>query len=238
MSFLTSYAQKVEKRKKVEEMDNSEELDNNVLEEHPIFNHHVHWKKQEPILGMRFEDPKQLKSMLCNCAVKNGYQLWFEKNYSKRLLVLCCKGDCTFRLYASWMSIEHNFQIKSLKSKHQCARNYKLGSIVNYLWIGSHYTKEILHRQKLTIRQLRLEVIKKFGIEVSISQCRRAKQYAMNIFEGTLIENYAKLWSYGEEIRRSNPSSTVSMDVLIMQDGTNHFSKYCVCFDGVKKGWL
>ncbi|KAL7605223.1 hypothetical protein Lser_V15G17339 [Lactuca serriola] len=167
---------------------------------------------------MRFQNPKQIKSMLCNYAVKNGYQLWFEKNYSKRLLVLCCKGDCTFRLYASWMSIEDNFQIKSLKSEHQCARNYKPG-FVNYRWIDSHYTKEILHKQKLTIRQLKLEVIKKFGIEVSISQCRRAKQYAMNIIEGTLIEHYAKLWSYGEEIRRSNPGSTVNMDVLTIPDG-------------------
>ncbi|CAI9286312.1 unnamed protein product [Lactuca saligna] len=90
--------------KKIEEIDNNEEFDNDVLEEHPIFNPHVHWKKQEPILGMRFEDPKQLKSMLCNYAVKNGYQLWFEKNDSKRLLVLCCKGACTFMLWASCMS--------------------------------------------------------------------------------------------------------------------------------------
>nr|KAJ0210286.1 hypothetical protein LSAT_V11C400175160 [Lactuca sativa] len=115
---------------------------------------------------------------------------------------------------------------------HRCSRNYKLGSIVNYQWIGSHYTEEILHRQKLTIRQLRLEVIKKFSIEVGISQCRRAKQYAINIIEGALIEHYVKLWSYGEEIRRSNPGSTVSMDVLTMLDATNHFSKKVIGIDG------
>ncbi|CAI9301587.1 unnamed protein product [Lactuca saligna] len=41
---------------------------------------------------MRFKDPSQLKSMLCNYVVAKGYQLCFEKNDRKRLLVKCCKG--------------------------------------------------------------------------------------------------------------------------------------------------
>lgn len=65
---------------------------------HPRFNEKIHWKTQKPILGMRFENPKQLKNMLCNYAVANRYQLAFKKNDNKRLLVKCCKGECTFRL--------------------------------------------------------------------------------------------------------------------------------------------
>lgn len=206
--------------------------------EHCIFNENIPWKNQCPVLGMRFENPKQLKHMLCNYAVANGYQLCFNKNDNQRLLVLCCKGDCSFRLWASWMGDEHSFQIKSLKSDHTCARNYKLGSIVTYKWIGSHYTKEMLHRQKLTIRQLRLEVIKKFGIDVSLSQCRRARQHAMSLIEGTLTEHYAKLWSYGAEITRTNPGSTVKVEVNPMPDGKNYFSKFYVCFEAIKKGWI
>ncbi|XP_023737650.1 uncharacterized protein LOC111885646 [Lactuca sativa] len=194
--------------------------DNEVEEEdveiHSIFNPDMQWKRQVPILGMKFESPKQLKNMLCNYAVANGYQLCFKKNDSKRLLVVCCKGACPFRLWATWIRQEVSFQIKSLKIEHNC---------------------EILHRQKLTIRQLRLEVIRKFGIQVSLSQCRRAKTHAMNIIEGTLIEHYPKLWSYGEE-RRSNPGSTIKMDIQCMPDGLTYFSKLYVCFANVKSGWL
>ena len=44
-----------------------EECENNPeCEEHCIFNKEIPWKKQKPILGMRFENPKQLKHMLCN----------------------------------------------------------------------------------------------------------------------------------------------------------------------------
>ncbi|CAI9280430.1 unnamed protein product [Lactuca saligna] len=61
--------------------------DNEVEEEdveiHSIFNPDIQWKRQVPVLGMKFESPKQLKKMLCNYDVANGYQLCFKKNDSK-----------------------------------------------------------------------------------------------------------------------------------------------------------
>ncbi|KAL4577023.1 hypothetical protein LXL04_013124 [Taraxacum kok-saghyz] len=41
----------------------------------PKFNPNVNWRLQSPVLGMRFENPQQMKEMLCNYAVANGYQL-------------------------------------------------------------------------------------------------------------------------------------------------------------------
>lgn len=50
-----------------------------IHEEVTTFNENVHWKKQKPVLGMRFENPKQLKHMLCNYVVAKGYQLCYKK---------------------------------------------------------------------------------------------------------------------------------------------------------------
>lgn len=52
------------------------------------------------------------------------------------------------------------------------------------------------------------------------------------------MQHYAKLWSYGKEIRRSNPSSTLKLQVNCMPDGKHYFCKFYVCFDGVKRGWM
>ncbi|XP_023732226.1 uncharacterized protein LOC111880046 [Lactuca sativa] len=71
----------------------------------------------------------------------------------------------------------------------------------------------------MSVRMLREEVKTDFGINVSMSQCRRANKYALSLVEGTIAENYARLWSYGEEIRRSNPGSTVKICVDSMPDG-------------------
>ena len=50
---------------------------------------------------MRYEHPEQLKIALANYGVANGYQLWFERNDWKSLLVYCGRdmqaGRCAGR---------------------------------------------------------------------------------------------------------------------------------------------
>ncbi|KAJ9552780.1 hypothetical protein OSB04_016825 [Centaurea solstitialis] len=67
---------------------------------------------------------------------------------------------------------------------------------------------------------------------------RNAKKYALYEIEGSLVEHYAKVWSYGEELRRSNPGSTIKIGVDVMLNGKTYFSKFYVCFKGVKDGWI
>ncbi|CAI9268545.1 unnamed protein product [Lactuca saligna] len=235
--FLSKLCVDDEDANNIVDDDNGREVEVNI-QTHSIFNELLHWKKQKPILGMRFKGPGQVKSMLCNYVVANGYQLCFEKNDRTRLLVRCSKGACTFRLWASWMSDEESFQIKSLKADHNCARNFKFGSLVTYAWIGSHYTKEIVESHKISVRKLWLKVMAKFGIQVSMGQCRRANKYALKLIEGNLVEHYGKIWSYGHEILRTNPGSTVKLDMEDGPDGKKYFSKFYCCFQGVKQGWI
>ncbi|GJS82913.1 hypothetical protein Tco_0749454 [Tanacetum coccineum] len=57
---------------------------------------------EQPILGMRYDHPEQLKLALANYGVACGYQLWFQKNDWRQLLVYCgrdvstrrCAGSC------------------------------------------------------------------------------------------------------------------------------------------------
>ncbi|CAI9266035.1 unnamed protein product [Lactuca saligna] len=209
---------------------------------YPIHNENQKWDKMVPILGMRFSNPMELKNCLTNYAVKNGYNLYFEKNDSQRLLVRCCKENknpsCPFRLWASWMSSERSFQIKSLVDEHNCSRVFKLGSIVTYKWIGMHFKNQLLKNPKMSIRKMKAKVSTKFNLIVSVTQCRNARRYALDEIEGSLIEHYGKVWSYGEEIMRTNPSSTVKINVNVMPDSTTYLSKMYVCFKGVKDGWI
>lgn len=60
----------------------------------------------------------------------------------------------------------------------------------------------------MTTRQVRIEVIKN-GICVSLGKYKRAKKHALTIFKSNLIEHYAKLGSYKEDIKRTNPCSII-----------------------------
>ncbi|GKC96567.1 calcium/proton exchanger [Tanacetum coccineum] len=60
------------------------------------------WKDMVPILGMKFKDHEDMKMMLANYGVVNGYQLWYKRNDYKSLLVLCGRnvkeGRCASRV--------------------------------------------------------------------------------------------------------------------------------------------
>nr|GEX71852.1 zinc finger, PMZ-type [Tanacetum cinerariifolium] len=56
---------------------------------YPSFDPSTPWDQCQPFLGMKFENPQQLKYMLENYRVANGYQLWFMQNDHSKLLVYC-----------------------------------------------------------------------------------------------------------------------------------------------------
>ena len=58
----------------------------------PSHNENEEWEQMVPVLGMKFSNPLELKLCITNYAVKNGYDLWYEKSDHQRLLVKCCKG--------------------------------------------------------------------------------------------------------------------------------------------------
>nr|KAJ0193556.1 hypothetical protein LSAT_V11C800421030 [Lactuca sativa] len=232
-------------QEEVNDVDDDEDSDKDDEVVFPAFDEKQQWDKMVPVLGMKFANPLELKLCLTNYAVKNGYDLWFEKNDHQKLLAKCCKykknkksKSCPFRLWATWMKNERSFQIKSLIDRHNCARVFKFGSIVSYKWIGTHFMNDILQKRKMSIRKLKAKVSKRFNLIASVGQCRNARKYAFHQIEGTLIEHYAKTWSYGEELKRTNPGSTVKMEVDVMPDGETYFSKFYVCLKGLKDGWM
>ena len=105
---------------------------------------------KKPILGERYETFEQLKDCLIFYSVANGYQLWYYKSSSEKLLVRCgfdqkkpkkLKGEvivledpnkpkCPFRLRAVKFKNEKSVHIRTLTDEHTCTRQYYLGSLI------------------------------------------------------------------------------------------------------------
>ncbi|KAJ0585815.1 putative transposase, mutator type, MULE transposase domain-containing protein [Helianthus annuus] len=232
--------------------DGVENIERDVV--YPSYDPTINWRLTKPILGMKFESPTQLKESLIDYGVSNGYKLEFTVNDYRRLLVVCGeektedKEDhsgkkkkvrtCPFRLWASRLTGEDSFQIKTLNEKHTCTRKYCLGSLVTYSWIAKRYFKQIVENPEISLRQMQTDIMRKFECKVSIGQCSRAKKKVLDDYEGGLKEHYARLSDYKAEILETNPGSTVMMAVNQVENGEVYFSSYYICFKGVKDGWI
>lgn len=115
-----------------EEVGSENEVVRTKSNEFPIHDPNVPWNVMKPYLGERYASVSELKTCLTNYAIANGLQLRYKKNCKDKLLVVCgpesrSENGCPWRLWASWMSTERSFQVKSLHDDHRCGRSYSLG---------------------------------------------------------------------------------------------------------------
>nr|GEX92197.1 multidrug resistance-associated protein 5 [Tanacetum cinerariifolium] len=181
----------------------------------------------DPFLGKKFVEATELKDCLTYYAISNGYSIWFERSSVDALIAICgqrpptlkgpslgkqrkqlrypsvCKEDvrkCNFRLYVTWMTHERTFQIKSLKPKHNCVRNFKFYSLVDYKWIRRHFGDKIRKNPEIKLCDITDLVMKKYKCTITPNQSRSAKIWALTEYEKTREEQYRLLRSYGKEL--------------------------------------
>nr|GEZ91089.1 hypothetical protein [Tanacetum cinerariifolium] len=92
--------------------------------------------------------------------------------------------------------------------------NFNLESLVTYKWIAKQFVVEVLKNPKISYRQMVVDVREKFLINVSVHQCRRAKQREVYVLEG------------------------VQLDVNTLDDGKTQFRRMYICFNAIKEGWI
>nr|XP_017245786.1 PREDICTED: uncharacterized protein LOC108217466 [Daucus carota subsp. sativus] len=185
---------------------------------------------------MKFANHLQLKHAIKCHAVANGLVIKYLKSESNRLLAVCGQPNtCRWRLWATQMSTEESFQIKTLRNKHTCVRDYN-AKIVTSIWLAKEYARKLRDNPTMKLKEMMADVKETYGITVTLNQCYRAKEKAVGEIEKDLEKHYGLLFNYAEEIQSKNPGSRVVIDVND-QDGARKFRRFYVCFAGIKRGW-
>ncbi|GJR57893.1 hypothetical protein Tco_1500055 [Tanacetum coccineum] len=70
-----------------DEIDTKYKIRNGV--QYPLYNPYTPWKEFQPILGMTFESPKQLKLAPADYGVAHGYSLWYYREHGPLALLKC-----------------------------------------------------------------------------------------------------------------------------------------------------
>ncbi|KAL0328004.1 UNVERIFIED_CONTAM: hypothetical protein Scaly_2233000 [Sesamum calycinum] len=137
-----------------------------------------------------------------------------------------------------WPCNQQTFQIREYHSVHKCGVNFYVKNCKTTL-LGGKY--EDLFKTDLgrAVKGFRQDAIKDMRVHVSRNQAYMAKWKALKKIEGSSVEQYGRLRDCAEELRRSNPGSTVilnsDLDEFI---GVSKFGKFYICFNGLKQGFV
>ena len=182
---------------------------------------------------MTIRDAVEFKEALSKYEIKTRHQLKFTKNTKQYVRMQCKKGKCPWKISGSFHRKTKVFQVIFLNDVHAC-------SLVNYSrrlsshWLADYLLQKFHSIPSLKLHELQQLVKSDLKLEVTLSQCWRAKRVLIKKVKQNAKEEFKKLWSYVMELRNSNKGNTVILEC----NEDNCFKRIYVAFECCKKGFL
>ncbi|KAL0361686.1 UNVERIFIED_CONTAM: hypothetical protein Sradi_3853100 [Sesamum radiatum] len=103
-------------------------------------------------------------------------------------------------------------------------------------WLKEKYMQKFKSDPKRNIKRFRVDIINELRVNVSKDQAYRAKRAALKELEGSPKFQYTRLWDYADEIRKTNPGSTVIVGTE-EEGGEHRFSRLYICYGALEQGF-
>ncbi|XP_039169827.1 uncharacterized protein LOC120294026 [Eucalyptus grandis] len=227
------------------ETDGDESLEFDVEPEDEVTRRRSRYPRYDPncivpvfTTSMMFDDGRQFKDAVKKHSVVERREIKFVKNEKKFVRAKYVYVNCPWKISASFDVRTGSFHVKAYHEEHTCSISFT-NKRVTSSWLADHYFSTL--RAMPTIKTIAFkELIKEqLGLNVTIDQCKKVKLLAFKVLMGNYRKEYSKLWDYVEELRETNPGSTVTLKVEKPDMHSKAlFERMYICFAACKKGFL
>jgi len=197
-----------------------------------------------------FVSKKEFQDAVRKFVVHSGRDLNFDKNDKRRVKVICRgkQGSCESQMYCAKIPGEETWQLRRIKGKHTCSREYKL-RIMNSDWLGDKLNSRVKDNPTLKLKTIMNKSHEKWNMEVCWSKAYKARAKAIDLVDGSFREQYTRIYDYAHELMRSNKESNVCITSKPFQGNEEdlealgavfcpHFERLYICFKGYKDSFF
>ena len=181
--------------------------------------------------GLKFNNKKQAKDAIEEYALETRKNLRLKKK-EKEYLVVKCMPDCPFHLRISKRSANDFWQVVSFNDDHTCCWTPRNRQAKPNL-LAKFFLNTLRHSPEMKVKALKRLAAEQWSVKLSHDQVYRAKLRALEIIQGAGRDQFLYLKSYAEELRRSNPNSTVIIKCDMVDVGPI-FQRIYVCLKACK----
>ncbi|KAK4421664.1 hypothetical protein Salat_2117000 [Sesamum alatum] len=168
--------------------------------------------------GMIFTDAAQFKEAVKAHAVTWQRNIKFVKNDKIRVRAKCEGVNCPWVVLASKMRNSDAFQIKTINSTHSCGRTLSRHRFVTSKMLSKKYMNDWRLNSGWKLGDFQEKVQNDLNVEVNKSQFYRTKNKVNDMIYGKYKDQYTRLYDYCDELRVSNPGSTVVLKTEVDED--------------------
>ncbi|KAL8514876.1 hypothetical protein ACS0TY_013818 [Phlomoides rotata] len=201
--------------------------------EGPIYQHTaIHDPHLE--LSMIFNNKMELIDAVHLNAVLNKRVIKITKNDRSRVYARCQGHGCEWRVSAMIRPGDGTFKITTYMPTHSCPESYHVKSLKPRL-LSRKYGYLFKSDPSRRVTEIKKHMSSKLGVHITVHQAYRCRRLALEDQYDNVDEQYMLLWDYAQEIRRTNPGSTVLID---SDESSGRFDRMYMCLNAVKQGFL
>jgi hypothetical protein len=227
----------------------NDESDDGTKEHYPPFVMPKNMTGYKWVKGTTFSTREEFKKAISDFSVANNVDLKFIKNDKERVRV-GCKSGCPFVALLSKVPGEDTWQLRTLNDEHKCMPEYRVQRL-NADWLGRKLVTSVRENPNIKVTDICSKAHEKWRAGVSRLKAYRARKKAIDLVDGSFKEQYKRLYDYGHEIIRSNPNSTLKIQVqpteqdvegiengYVIRPLLPSFKRIYVCLEGCKQSFL
>ena len=196
--------------------------------------HQLEHQSPQFAVNSQFESFSALKHACTRAALLDVYEFVPDKDLD-RYILKCKDRECIWYLYASTFPGTDVWRIRKSTQAHSCHGIQHSGHRnVDEEFISTEILPKLRSDPKFTPKAIQNHLKEQYGVAITYSKAWRARERALNVINGSHEEAYNSLPKYCQEIQRSNPGSTVQLDV---DPTTNRFNRVFICFGASAMGF-
>ncbi|XP_010496057.1 PREDICTED: uncharacterized protein LOC104773177 [Camelina sativa] len=183
-----------------------------------------------------FDTLEDFKECLIDYALKGGYNIKLDRWGKEKNGAVCSMDGCHWRCYYSFHNPIGKWVLKTFEDDHNCTPDGYCRLLKSAV-VAKMFMDEIRSNLDYSPKAIQYEVQKRFNIMITPDVCKKAKKKVLDMIHRDHIEQFSRLRDYKDAILETNPNSTVELDTIIGDDGSELFRRFYVCFDVFRKLW-
>jgi hypothetical protein len=186
-------------------------------------------------LNAQFESFSALKHACTRAALLDIYEFIPDKVDTERYTLRCKHQECAWYLYATPYPDTDVWRVRKTIQTHTCHGIQHSGHCnIDEEFIAIEILPKLRAEPNLTPKAIQNHLKEEYGVTIKYHKAWRAKERAVKVINGSHEGAYSSLPKYCEEIQRSNPGSTVQLDI---DPTTNQFKCLFICFAASAMGF-
>ncbi|XP_010463251.1 PREDICTED: uncharacterized protein LOC104743919 [Camelina sativa] len=167
---------------------------------------------------------------------KTNYDVKLCRWGASKLAAICSHEKCNWKIYCSSHKRTSKWIVQTYVNTHNHGQSGKAKMLKQGV-IAIMFRDEARRRPGLRWTDIKDEIMMRYTLYVSKWICQKARRIALDMVITTQKEQFAKLWDYEAELKRSNPNTHTEIVTIPQASGKQQFDKFYICFDASRRKW-